>query len=179
MTEEIESPTERVEEHIHEVAEHAKENWLRWCAVLSAVFAVMAALSGLLSSSYANTAMLEQIKASDQWGYYQAKGIKALVVEVQNKILLQLPQQSVDAKPDSTKLEKYKLEEENIRVEAEKLTQAAEHHMEQHEITARAVTCFQVAIAMIAIVVLTKRRRFLLFSVGLGLAGFVFLLMGV
>lgn len=179
MPEEMESPTESLEEHIHEAAEHAKENWLKWCALMSAVFAVMAALSGLIASGYANTAMLEQIKASDQWGYYQAKGIKALVVEAQNNVLTQFPQQAAGAKPDAEKLERYKREEESIHIEAEKLTRASEHHMEQHEITARAVTCFQVSIAMIAIVVLTKRRRFLLLSGALGIAGFIFLALGV
>ncbi len=166
MSEEMESPTEKLEEHIHEAAEHAKENWLRWCAMLSALFAVMAATSGLIASGYANTAMLEQVRASDQWGYYQAKGIKALIVENQTK-------------PDAEKLARYKQEEESIKAGAEKLSQASERHMEQHEITARAVTCFQVAIAMIAIVILTKRRRFLIFSIGLGIAGFVFLLLGL
>jgi malonyl CoA-acyl carrier protein transacylase len=179
MPEEMESPTERLEEYLHEEAEHAKENWLRWCAVLSAVFAVSAALSGLLASSYANKAMLEQIQASDQWGYYQAKGIKALIVETQNTILKQLPPQAGAAKPDGDRLEKYKQEEEAIHAGAEQLTKSSELHMEKHEITARAVTCFQVAIAMIAIVVLTKRRRFLLFSVALGMAGFFFLAWGV
>lgn len=166
MPEEMESPTEKLEEHIHEAAEHAKEDWLRWCALMSAVFAVMAALSGLVSSGYANTAMIEQIKASDQWGYYQAKGVKALIVEN-------------SAKPDATKLQRYKQEEESIHEAAQKLTESSEKHMEQHEITARAVTCFQVSIALIAIVVLTKRRRFLFLSAGLGIAGFVFLAMGV
>lgn len=178
MPEEMESPTEKIEEHIHEAAEHGKENWLRWCALLSALFAVMAALSGLIASSYANTAMLEQIRASDQWGYYQAKGIKALVVESQNNVLRQLPVGAA-GKEEDAKLEKYRQEEETIHAEAERLTKASEAHMEHHEITARAVTCFQVAIAMIAIVVLTKRRRFLLFSVGLGIAGFVFLALGL
>lgn len=176
MPEEMESPTEKLEEHIHEAAEHAKENWMRWCALLSALLAVLAAMSGLIASGYANKAMLEQIRASDQWGYYQAKGIKALVVESQNNVLKQLPG---GAQPDTARFEKYKAEEETIHAEAEKLTEAAERHMEQHEITARAVTCFQIAIALTAIVVLTKRRRFLILSVGLGVAGVVFLIMGL
>jgi hypothetical protein len=178
MSEELESPTEQIEEHIREVAQHAKENWMRWCALLSALFAVMAALSGLMASSYANSAMMEQIQSSDQWGYYQAKGIKALVVETEMNLLKQAPTSDAIQR-ENDRLQKYRQEEEAIRVKAEKLTQASEGHMKQHEITARAVTCFQVAIALTAIVLLTKRRRFLLLSVALGLAGFVFLVMGV
>jgi hypothetical protein len=178
MTEEMESPTDKLEEHIHEAAEHAAEGWLRWCAMLAAVFAVMAAVSGLIASSYANDAMLEQIRASDQWSYYQAKSIKAIVVEAETNVLKQLPLAD-STRNENERLQKYRQEEEIIHAEAEKLTKASERHMEKHEITARAVTCFQVAIAVIAIVVLTKRRRFLFLSVALGLAGFVFLALGV
>jgi len=41
--------------------------------------AVLAAIAGLLSGSHANEAMMSQIDAADQWGFYQAKSIKAAI----------------------------------------------------------------------------------------------------
>ncbi|MDP9127095.1 MAG: DUF4337 domain-containing protein [Pseudomonadota bacterium] len=181
MTEEIESPTEKIEEHIHHAAAQGADGWLKWCALMAALYAVMAAISGLAASSYANDAMMEQIRASDQWGYYQAKGIKALVVETQNAILKKMAP-GTEASPDPTldaRTDKYRHEEEEIKTRAEALSRASEKHMEKHETIARAVTCFQVAIALIAIVILTKRRRLLALSALLGLAGAGFLVAGM
>src|SRR2546427_1180411 len=49
-------------------------------ALSAAVLAALAAVASLLSGHYSNEAMLEQLRASDQWNYYQAKGIKASVL---------------------------------------------------------------------------------------------------
>src|ERR1039458_3836715 len=81
--EEIESPVEHLSEELHHAAEHAKENWLKLSALLSALLAVLAAISGMQAGHEVNQAMIEQIRASDAWGYYQAKGIKNMIVESQ------------------------------------------------------------------------------------------------
>jgi hypothetical protein len=47
----------------------------------TAILAVLAAITGLLSGMHANEAMMDQIEASDQWNYYQAKSIKASVLD--------------------------------------------------------------------------------------------------
>lgn len=82
MEEELESPFKpHHEEASEERAEHGPR-WVSWCAVISAVLAVAAAVAGLYSGHFANEAMLERIQASDQWGYYQAKGVKAAISEL-------------------------------------------------------------------------------------------------
>jgi hypothetical protein len=43
----------------------------------TAILAVSAAIAGLLSGQHVNEAMMNQMKASDQWNYYQAKSIKS------------------------------------------------------------------------------------------------------
>src|SRR5438046_10494190 len=78
--EEAEVPLEHLHEEIHHSAEHGGENWISWVALSTAILAVLAAIAGLLSGKHANEAMMSQIEASDQWGYYQAKSIKASVV---------------------------------------------------------------------------------------------------
>ena len=80
--EETEVPTEGLQEEMHHHAEHAsaRERWMSWVALSSAILAALAAVSALLSGHHANDAMLEQLRASDHWSYYQAKGIKSSVL---------------------------------------------------------------------------------------------------
>lgn len=177
MPEEMESPVEKLQEDLHEAAEHAKEAWLKWSALLSALFAVLAAISGLQSAHYESDAMLEQIAASDQWSYYQAKGIKANLAETETALLKQLGKEGGDAA--ARKQEKYRAEQDKIKEEAEALQKESRHHLAQHETLSYAVTFCQIAIAMIAISVLTKRRRFLLVAGALGVAGAVLLVRGL
>ena len=172
MVEEADDPVEFIREEIHEAAHHMRESWLKWAALLSAIFAVLAAVSGLQSAHYANDAMIEQIEASDQWGYYQAKGTKAMVLESEMRILSQLG--STDAAAMQQQIEKYRHEQAEIKAEAESKVALSRAHLARHETLSRAVTLFQVAIAIIAITILTKRRRFLLVSVGAAGLGLFF-----
>lgn len=177
MPEEMESSVERLEDELHEVAEHAKENWIKWAALLSALFAVIAAISGLMAARDANDAMIEQIQASDQWAYYQAKGIKSMIAESEQNMLSQLGK-PIDIKLNE-KISKYKEEQKYSESEATRIEKESRAHLARHEVLASAVTLFQVAIAVIAITVLTRRRRFLLVSLGLGLIGTYFFISGL
>ena len=79
--EEAEVPLEHLQEHVHHSAEHGGETWISWVALSTAILAVLAAIAGLLSGKHANEAMINQIEASDQWSYYQAKSVKAAVLD--------------------------------------------------------------------------------------------------
>src|SRR5438034_5565392 len=79
--EEAEVPLEHLQEHVHRSAEHSGAAWISWVALSTAILAVLAAIAGLLSGKHVNEAMMNQIEASDQWSYYQAKSIKAAVLD--------------------------------------------------------------------------------------------------
>ena len=79
--EESEVPLEHLHEHVKETAEHSGAAWISWVALSTALLAVLAAIAGLLSGKHVNEAMMNQIEASDQWNYYQAKSIKASVLD--------------------------------------------------------------------------------------------------
>src|SRR5207248_1176496 len=81
--EEAEVPLEHLHEQVHHSAEHSRERWISWVALSTAVLAVLAAIAGLLSGHHVNEAMMNQIEASDQWSYYQAKSIKAAVLDLE------------------------------------------------------------------------------------------------
>src|SRR5438876_8139675 len=126
--EEAEVPLENLQEHVHHSAEHSGETWISWVALSTAILAVLAAIAGLLSGKHANEAMMSQIEASDQWGYYQAKSVKASVLDA--KIALS----TVPSESDAAKRERYEKEQEEIKSEAEHKQAEAKSNFHQHEI---------------------------------------------
>ena len=170
--EEAEIPLESLHEEIQHHAEHGGAPWISWVALSTAILAVLAAIAGLLSGKHANEAMMSQIEASDQWGYYQAKSIKAAIVETRMTL------GTAPTTQDREKVAKYVEEEAEIKREAQQKQAEARSHFHQHEVFARGVTMFQIAIAIAAISALTKRRRYWLLSLGLGVVGLVFLALG-
>jgi predicted cobalt transporter CbtA len=167
-----EVPLEHLHEEIHHHAQHASVPWISWVALSTAILAVLAAIAGLLAGMYANEAMMSQIQASDQWGYYQAKSIKAAILEAKTTLA------SEATARDKEKAAQYQEEQAEIKHEAEHKQAEAKASFHKHEVFARSVTMFQIAIAIAAISALTKRRRFWLVSLVFGLAGAVFLALG-
>lgn len=170
--EESEAHVEHMQEEIQHEATHSgggshgeRAKLVSTAALLSAIVAVLAAISSLMSGRHANEAMIEQIKSSDHWAYYQAKGIKASLAQLK---------ESMGHETKST--EDYKADQEKIKEQAEAAQHASEKHLEVHESWAAAVTFFQIAIALIAITILTKRRRFFVFAIGIGVLGLVMMI---
>ena len=170
--EEAEVPLENLQEHIHHTAEHGGEAWISWVALSTAVLAVLAAISGLLSGSHANEAMMSQIEAADHWAYYQAKGIKASVLDAKMSL------SGTVTEEDKSKAERYQEEQGEIQKEAKGKENEAKQNFHQHEVFARSVTMFQIAIAIAAISALTRKRRFWMVSLLFGAIGCVFLVLG-
>src|SRR5436309_10467247 len=171
--EEAEIPLEHLQEHVRESAEHSDAVWISWVALSTAILAVLAAIAALLSGEHANEAMMNQIEASDQWNYYQAKSIKASVLDAKMS-LAGAPNES-----DQSKRDRYEKEQEEIKSDAEHKEAAAKSNFHKHEVFARGVTMFQIAIAIAAISALTKRRHFWLVSLLFGVVGCVFLVLAV
>jgi hypothetical protein len=171
--EEAEVPLESVQEHVHHQAEHSRERWISWVALSTAILAVLAAIAGLLSGRHANEAMMSQIEASDQWAYYQAKGIKAAVLDAKMSL------SGAPNEQDRAKAERYQEEQTEIQNEAKTKETEAKAHFHQHETFAHGVTMFQIAIAVAAISALTAKRRFWLVSLVFGAVGCVFLVLGL
>jgi hypothetical protein len=89
---------ERLEEAQEKLAEEQEERaggprWTLYLSLSTAIIAVFAAIASLKSGSLANAAILakneavlNQARASDQWAYYQAKGIKEVVFAAQAEV---------------------------------------------------------------------------------------------
>ncbi len=203
MPEGPEVETERLHETIHEELhkEHGGEGdghhgpgagFLRNIALTTALLAAFAAISSLRAGGTVNEALrLEteatrlQAQASDQWAYYQAKGIKASVTE---SILeswraagKEPPALAGEKESFADRSKRYGREQEEIKKKAEELEHEreakeheAQHLMHLHHRFAYAVAFFQVAIALGAVAALTRKQPVWLASLALGLGGIVF-----
>ena len=161
----MEVPTEHLSDEINERAEEVKrqKKWSFYVAISTALMAVFAAITSLMAGHHSNEALIEQIKASDQWNYYQAKGIKAEILGLSNA-----------KQTDSAHLIKYNNDQQAIKKVAEDHEKKSEVHLQKHIILARSVTLFQIAIAISAISVLTEKRPLWYLSIVLALIGAAF-----
>ena len=176
--EEPEVPTEHLHESIHEKIEEAeheikKKGWIIYLAVSTAFMAVLAAVSSLQAGHHSNEAMINQIKASDQWAFYQAKGIKSGITE---NMLLSKPADSVKLKD---KLAKYKSDQDEISKEAKEDETESANDIRLYKILATAVTFFQISIAISAVSMLTNKRFLWFCALALSLVGAWQFIMGM
>ena len=147
-------------------------------AVLSTIGAIFGYMGGHSQNAallYKNDAAIQKTAASNQWNYYQAKSNKQNLAELSVTLTTGEAQEKFKAA-----VERYKKEKEEIKAEADKLeaeAKASDEHSNQemhvHERWALATTLIQIAIALSAITLLTRKRWMLVGVYGasaLGLA---------
>ena len=177
---EIEDYSEKIheqsDEHAREILREGKEKWVLYVALTTAIIAVLAAITGLLAGDHADEAMLSQIKSSDKWAFYQAKSIKSQLIVSSNKLLIAIGKQP--GIEDTAKIAANKDDQAKIMNEALEAQKESDEHVARHKILARGVTLFQVAIAIGAISIITKRRILWICSMGFAVIGIFFLLQG-
>jgi hypothetical protein len=177
--------TEKLHEAIQEEMEKEGGAFLRQIAVTTAILAALAAIAALRAGATVNEALVLkteatrlQAEASDQWAYYQAKGVKSAVQEAMRASWL-----SAGKEPPAELAEKerrYGEEQKEIQEKAQEKererderSREADHLLHQHHRFANAVALFQVSIALGAVAALTRHRLVWLGSMLLGLGGLV------
>lgn len=179
MPEEAEIETD-VREHFH----HAPPSpLLRRVALTTALFAALGAVSSLRAGDTVNEALVLkteagrlQAEASDQWAYYQAKGIKgqvqssaAAAYEAAGKpVPAAIAASSKKYADEQKEIERAAREKEHERDEA---SATADGLLQRHRRFANAVAFIQVAIALGAVAALTQNRLVWFGSLALGLVG--------
>jgi alpha-galactosidase/6-phospho-beta-glucosidase family protein len=168
--EEIEVPTEHLHEQIKEKAEETlqqgEKRWTLYVAISTALMAVFAALGAMMAGHHSNEALIDQIKASDTWAYYQAKSIKAEI-------------RALSPATQSKPAEQTKSEEQALKKQAEEEERSSAHHLQQHVTLARGVTFLQISIAIAAVSILTRKRFLWVISMLIAFIGLVFMVMGL
>jgi Domain of unknown function (DUF4337) len=178
-----------------EPAEESPGGHMPWLitaiAITTAVLAVCAALSSLLAGRAAhhslaelNQAAIDQNLASDQWNFYQAKGIKRHVFEVQRDALRLQPNPAAakQAAAYDKEIKRYAAEQEQIMKDAK----AEEHNREAAKATAQrfderyqrlslAVSFFQVGIVVSSVAAIIRRPALWYLGLAGGAAGLLFM----
>ncbi|MGI8509842.1 MAG: DUF4337 family protein [Gemmatimonadaceae bacterium] len=187
MPEGQEVELESLHEQIHEAVEHEGGRFLKMIALTTALLAALAAIGSLQAGATVNEALLLktestqlQSRASDQWSYYQAKGVKgAIALGAANA--WQAAGKPVPAALTATTV-RYTSEQRDISKQATELEHErdaksveADHLLHRHHGFANAVALFQVAIALGAITALTRSRPVFAGSLLLGAAGLALL----
>jgi len=185
MPEAPEVETDKLHEAIHEELEREGGAFLKRIALTTALLAAMAAIAALRAGATVNEALVLktestrlQAEASDQWAYYQAKGIKAGIQEAARTSWL-----AVNKEPPAEYAEKQKrygeeqaeIQKKAREIEKERDAKSAEadHLLHHHHGYANAVAVFQVAIALGAVAALTRSRPVWFASLLLGAGGIV------
>ena len=94
MPEAPEADVESLREKIDEEIERTGGRMIRFIALSTAILAALAAIASLRAGATVNEALVLkaeatqlQAEASDEWSYYQAKGIKGAIAELGDAIL--------------------------------------------------------------------------------------------
>ncbi len=130
-------------------------------ATVGALFSYMGGATQANAGLFKNNAALKKTEASNQWNYFQAKSTKQSLAEVSRD----LTTVEADKAKYQAKIDRYEKEKNEIKLGAEKLEANAtewdkrsDEQMHQHHRWAQATTVLQIAIAMAAIALLTKRK---------------------
>ena len=185
MPEAPEIDTDKMREMIDQEIERDGGRLLRGIALTTAILAALAAIASLQAGATVNEALVLkteatrlQAEASDQWAFYQAKGIKAAVAnagaeewralgKAAPSELTQRAEREVREQQDIRKAAETKEHERDAK------SKEADALLERHHKFANAVALFQVAIALGAVAALTRLRLVWIGSILLGLAGLV------
>jgi hypothetical protein len=162
--------------HVHGPHDHAMEHaaegghgdkFTNQIAMITAIIATVGAMFSYMGGAtqanaglYKNNAAIKKTEASDQWNFYQAKSTKQALAELARDLAPEDKKLSYQAKVD-----RYDKEKAEIKAGAEKLEatatqwdQQSDEQMHQHHRWAQSTTALQVAIALAAIALLTRKK---------------------
>jgi hypothetical protein len=176
--------TEHEMEELQEAAEHGREHSdLAPVSLTMSILAVLVAVAALLSHRAHTEEVLLQNKATDQWGYYQAKNIRRHTMEQMDELLKVVGVKDATAasaliKKNEAAIEKSTGEQEKIQEEAKGLEERVdlfEHRANRYDL---GETMLEVGLVICSITLLTKRRHYWYAGVIFGVAGIVFTAIG-
>jgi hypothetical protein len=169
------------------MAEEKKEAWLNYLALSTVIFAVCATLSTFKGGGFSTRSVMSQSQASDQWAYFQAKGIKSYLYELQaEKMEIELlgiqksaSKETVTAYKDKIadykkKVGKYESEKAEIQEKAKKLEEIRDESQFHSKAFGVAVIYLQIAILLSTISGLLRKKKVWYLGIATGMLGMVY-----
>jgi hypothetical protein len=175
MDDEVEVELPAPHEHAVDEAVERKDGLAQKIALMTAVLATVGALISYQSGSAQNEAMflknesiLAQAKATDEWALYQAKSTKGHIAEATAALATDAAVKAhflAEQSRQETEKAVVQAQARNLEEQSRNLSEAAEAKLLPHHRLAMALTFVQIAVALAAITVLTRRRWLLWGSV--------------
>lgn len=168
------------------MADDKKDPWLNYMAFTTVFFALFATLSTFKGGGFSTKAVISQALASDQWAYYQAKGVKQNLYEVQVQNLKLASGILPPGTPDAVRAQyavalekaegnvaKYEKDKDEISDKAKAYETARDAATEHGKPMGYAVILLQVAIVLSSVAGLMKRKLLWQLALPFGLLGMV------
>ena len=165
------------------MADEKKEPWLNLLALTTVILAVCATLATFKGGGFSTKTVLNQAMASDQWAYYQAKGIKGNLYEVEAMRLRReielAPRNAVPVLEKSLadiekKVAKYDGEKADIFKKATAFEEAKADAQKHGAPFGLAVIFLQIAILLSSIAALMKKQPVYWAGLAVGIVGLVY-----
>jgi hypothetical protein len=172
-------------QELQENAEHgAHEPSLAPVTLTMAVLAVLVAATGLMGHRAHTEELLHQTKATDQWAYYQAKDIRRknyeLFIDELSVFTLQNSEATQTIKEKYAKeIERYRGEEKEIQAEARSAENEVRVEQRRADRFDLGEVLLEAALVICSITLLTRKKGFWIFGLGLGAAGVVIAVTGL
>jgi preprotein translocase subunit SecF len=150
-----------------------RESWTKYVSLSMIVLAVLAAVATQRGAGFSsatmkqlNEATFNQAEASDQWSFYQAKGIKQSIQEQERDSLNNVSNPDPKAVAAVTgRIDRYEKEKKEITAQAKAFEAKRDEARAAATVTANysrdlglATTLFQIAIALGGITLIMKKR---------------------
>ena len=156
----------------------ANDPFEKRAAVTIAILAVALAVVGNKGDNARTDAIIKTNEASNQWAYFQAKGIKGSIASAEQELLTLLgPSQNAaadlakKAEQLRSKAEEYKTEQAEIKAHAEEAQKDAERGSKINDRCDQGSLALQIAIVIASVSILARSRAFWIASIVLGLIG--------
>ena len=157
------------------------ENWLKWLALSTTIFAVMAAICTIKSGGFSNRVTLLTTQEANQWTFFQSKSIKQHLDKMQMSTLelkaagpLTAGERKILAlqqKQYKEEFDRYEKEKADIKADAEKLGAERDGIKIHSGRLGLAVMFLQIAIMLSSIASLLKQKPLWQAGLALGLIG--------
>jgi hypothetical protein len=162
--------------HVHGPHDHALEHaaegghddkFTNQIAMITAIIATVGAMFSYMGGAtqadaglFKNEAAITKTEAADKWNFYQAKSTKQALAELARDLAPEDKKAAYQAKADRYDKEKAEIKADADKLEAKVIqwNQQSEEQMHQHHRWAQSTTILQIAIALAAIALLTRKK---------------------
>ena len=138
-----------------------REAWTKYVSLTIVIIAVVGAVASQWAAKFGSQTQMSQIKASDQWSYYESKSIKQhldenALAEIMDRT--NNPAMAAVAKKLSVALSKYETDKTNAMLKALSFEAKRDAASIRGGKLATSVSLFSVSIALASICTVTKKK---------------------